>query len=503
MSLLSINQATKSYGSHLVLQDAGLELTAGEAHALLGENGAGKSTLIKILAGVVSADRLELLLRDNPIAIHNTADAFRHGLRFIHQELMVVPQLSVAENLFLQQPYPKRLGLVDWRKLNAQAREMLAELGIQHIAPEQKMARLSTGDKMLVKIAASLLGDGNTTASVYVLDEPTAALSATETETLFRLINTLKARGCAILYVSHRLEEIFKLCERVTVMRDGKTIVTKAIRETSSTELIQLMTGRDLKQIYPARVKSYSKKVLLSVKKLTTSFLKDIQFDLHEGEILGLAGLAGSGQSEVLRAMMGADVVQDSDVTLSGKLFKPTSPTSAWAQGLALVPAERRTQGLVLTHHVSHNVALPHLHHLSYAGVFQNKPSQKRLAELMAQKVGLKARGVFQKVRELSGGNQQKVVFARAMAMSPRVLLLDEPTRGVDVGAKVDIYNLIRQVSHDGTGILLASSDLGELLGLCDRILILKHGGQVALIENADLSQADLLALCYNEGITA
>ncbi len=503
MSLLTIHHATKRYGSHLVLQDASLELAAGEAHALLGENGAGKSTLIKLLAGVVSADSLELSLRGSPFIIHNTSDAFRHGLRFIHQELMVVPQLSVAENLFLQQPYPKRLGLVDWRKLNTQAQDMLMQLGIKHISPERKMARLSTGDKMLVKIAASLLGDGNTTASVYVLDEPTAALSATETETLFRLINTLKARGCAILYVSHRLEEIFKLCERVTVMRDGKTIATKSIAETSSTELIQLMTGRDLKQIYPTRVRPRSNKILLSVKKLMTAFLKDIQFDLHEGEILGLAGLTGSGQSEVLRALMGADAVQESDVTLVGQPFKYISPASAWAQGLALVPAERRTQGLVLTHHVGHNIALPHLQQLSHAGVLQNKPSQKRLAERMGQEVRLKARGVFQKVRELSGGNQQKIVFARAMARSPRVLLLDEPTRGVDVGAKVDIYNLIRQVSDNGTGILLASSDLGELLGLCDRILVLKKGQQLALIENADLSQADLLALCYNEGIKA
>ena len=502
MNLLTIHHATKRYGSHLVLQDASLELIAGEAHALLGENGAGKSTLIKLLAGVVSADSLKLSLRGSPVAIHNASDAFRQGLRFIHQELMVVPQLSVAENLFLQQAYPKRLGFVDWRRLNMQARAMLAELGIQHIAPEQKMAWLSTGDKMLVKIAASLLGEGNTTASVYILDEPTAALSATETETLFRLINTLKARGCAILYVSHRLEEIFKICERVTVMRDGKTIVTKSTAETSSAELIQLMTGRELNQTYPARVKPRSNKGLLSVKKLTTVFLKDIQFDLHEGEILGLAGLSGSGQSELLQALIGADAVQHSDMALAGTAFKPVSPASAWAQGLALVPAERRTQGLVLRHHVGHNIALPHLKQLSFAGVLQNQLAQQRLAKHMGQKVTLKARGIFQRVHELSGGNQQKVVFARAMAKSPRVLLLDEPTRGVDVGAKADIYNLIRQVSHDSTGVLLASSDLGELLGLCDRILILKQGQQVALVENSGLSQADLLALCY-EGIKA
>jgi ribose transport system ATP-binding protein/rhamnose transport system ATP-binding protein len=497
---LLVIRASKRYGSNLVLDNASLELLPGEAQALIGENGAGKSTLIKILAGVVRADKLELSLRGEPVTISSSADAYKHGLRFIHQELVVIPQLSVAENLFLQQLYPTRAGFIHWSKLNVQAQAMLNQLGVHHIDVKQKMSRLSIGDKMLVKIAASLVGEGNSTASMYVLDEPTAALSAAETETLFKVIDTLKARGCAVVYVSHRLEEIFNLCNRVTVMRDGRTIASKAIAETTPSELIQLMTARDLSQMYPPREKPVSKKVLLSVKQLRSKVLKDVNFDLHEGEILGIAGLAGSGQSDLLLSLMGDK--HQGQIVLDNKPLKRISPSIAWADGLAFVPSERRTQGLMLGQHIGHNVALPHLWWLSFAGFIQNRSNEKRLAEQMGKILSLKAQSVFQKVRELSGGNQQKVLFARALAKSPKVLLLDEPTRGVDVGAKTDIYRFIRQVSSQGRGIVLSSSDLGELLGLCDRILILNKGWQIAIVSSQGLTQSELLTCCY-QGMSA
>ncbi|MCA9839104.1 MAG: sugar ABC transporter ATP-binding protein [Trueperaceae bacterium] len=501
-SLLSVKNACKSYNGNQVLDHVWLELASAEVHALMGENGAGKSTLIKLLAGVVSPDRLELTLKGSPVQIRSAKEAFALGLRFIHQELSVVPQLSVAENLFLQLPYPKRFGLVNWQRLNEKARTMLAGLGIEHIPPGRKMARLSTGDKMLIKIAAALLGEASASASVFVLDEPTAALSSEESGRLFKLIEQLKQRGCAVLYVSHRLEEIFALCDRVTVMRDGKTVASKKLAETGQNELISLMTGRSLGQIYGKREKELNQELLLKVTRLENKKLKGINFQLLKGEILGLAGLAGSGRSELLRALMGVDS-SSHDIALAGQRFVAHSPTVSWEQGLAFVPEERRTEGLVLSHSVEKNIALPHLAQLSGAGVLLNRSVQGKKARALSQMVNLKARNVGQKTKELSGGNQQKVVFARALAASPRLLLLDEPGRGVDVGAKGDIYSFIRTLSSKGTGIIMASSDLAELLGLCDRILILHEGRQIALVKAQGLSQADLLSLCYQTEVAA
>lgn len=495
-SLLSIQNASKSYRGNKVLDHAWLELAAGEIHALMGENGAGKSTLIKLLAGVVTPDTIELKLNGTPIQIRSAKEALALGLRFIHQELSVVPQLSVAENLFLQSPYPKRLGLIDWQSLNKNAKAMLGELGIEHISPEKKMVRLSTGDKMLIKIAAALLGEANAVASIFILDEPTAALSSEETGRLFKLIGQLKKRGCAVLYVSHRLEEIFSLCDRVTVMRDGKTVASKDIAKTSQNDLIELMTGRSFQQVYGKRGAVLSQELLLDVRRLESQKLKNICFSLVKGEVLGLAGLAGSGRSELLRAIMGVDS-SSNEIYFEGQPFTASSPTSSWQKGLAFVPEERRAEGLIMSQSVANNVALPHLKQMSHAGLLLSRGIQARKARVLSQLVRLKAHGMHQKVKELSGGNQQKVVFARALAASARLLLLDEPGRGVDVGAKIEIYNLIRQLSHAGTTLLLASSDLAELLGLCDRILILHEGRQVAMVEAEGLTQADLLSLCY------
>lgn len=501
--LLSVKKACKSYGAFKVLDNASFELAAGEVHALMGENGAGKTTLIKLLAGVVRPDSLELRIKDKPVQIHSAAEAYQHGLRFIHQELSVVPQLSVAENLFLSRPYPKRFGLLAWRRLNQQAKAMLAALGIGHIAPECKMARLSTGDKMLVKLAASLLGEASESASIFVLDEPTAALNKEESQKLFALIAQLKARACGFVYVSHRLEEIFQLCDRVTVMRDGLTVASKAVADTHEAELIQLMTGREVSQLYARRKQAISPEPLLEVRALRTKKLSELKFKVHKGEILGLAGLSGSGRSEVLRAIMGIDPSQIADMLWEGAPFRPLSVRHSWQKGMAFVPEERRAEGLILGHSIENNIALAHWQSLSYGGVLVNTSAARRKAQVLAERLRLKARGPSQKLSELSGGNQQKVVFARALAASPRLLLLDEPSRGIDVGAKEDIYSFIRSLSDEGVAIVLASSDLAELLGLCDRILVLHQGKQIALLDAAGLSQADVLHACYQNQVKA
>ncbi|HYO87720.1 MAG TPA: sugar ABC transporter ATP-binding protein [Candidatus Limnocylindrales bacterium] len=495
--LLSIRHASKAYGGIPALIDAALDLRAGEVHALMGENGAGKSTLIKLLSGVTPADTMEVLLRGQPVAIHEPQKAFDLGLRFIHQELAIVPDLSAAENLYLSYPYPRRWGaLVDWRALNRRAADVLAELGITHIAPTALAGQLSPGDQMLVKIAAALVDDGRP-ASVYVMDEPTAALTGEESAQLFGVIKRLCARGCAVLYVSHRMDEVFQIAQRVTVMRDGRVVAELDIDKTTPAGIIRLMTGRDLQQVYPPRVEPVGDDVRLAVRDLASDHVRGLTFDVHAGEIVGIAGLAGAGRSEALRVLMGADRKTGGQILLDGKPVRALSVADAWAEGLGFVPEERRAQGLILSRPISDNISLPHLGHVKRGGFFLSSRMERMLAQSLAEAVRLKAVSVRQTSRELSGGNQQKVVFARALAREPRVLLLDEPTRGIDVGAKADLYALIRLMSARGAAVLMVSSDLPELLGLCDRLVILRRGAQSDVAPTAGMTESDLLSLCY------
>jgi ABC-type sugar transport system ATPase subunit len=495
--LLSIRNASKTYGEARVLIDAALDLAPGRVHALMGENGAGKSTLIKILAGVVVPDSATTLVRGQRVQIDSPQAAFDAGLRFIHQELNIVPQLSVAENLFIGQSYPRRAGvLVDWRRLADDARAGLARLDITHIDPRVQMARLSTGDQMLVKIASAFLTAG-AAATIYVMDEPTAALTDVETARLFAAIRQLKAQECAVLYVSHRMEEIFDLCDEVTVMRDGRVVASKPISETDPQDLIRLMTGRELTQAYPPRDTIIGKQVRLQVNNLRSTALEHAEFAVHAGEILGVAGLAGSGRTELLRALAGADRLLSGSLTLDGAVLHKGGLSGAWQQGIAYIPEERRAQGVILSRSIRDNITLPHLSAISRGGLLLDRARETRELAVLGESVRLKARGVRQTTRELSGGNQQKVLFARGLAGKPRLLLLDEPTRGVDVGAKYDIYTLIRQMSADGVSIVMVSSDLGELLGLCDRVLIIRGRRQAQIVPTDGLTQHDLLALCY------
>ncbi len=503
--LLLVTRASKSYYGIPALIDASLELRGGEVHALIGENGAGKSTLIKLLAGVLPANSITIHVHGKPVSINHAQESFDAGLRFIHQELNVVPQLSVAENIFLSQPYPKWMGLfVQWNQLNKRAQDVLAQLGVSHISPRTVMARLSPGNQMLVKIASMFAGEdmaenSESGAWIYVMDEPTAALTGLEATMLFDVINRLREQGRAVLYVSHRLDEIFQIADRVTVMRDGRVMATKRIEDTSPDELIRLMTGRTLQQVFPPREAPPGKRELLDVRDLNTQSVADVTFKLHEGEVLGVAGLNGSGRSGLLRSLMGADPVSEGQILLDGQKLEPGSPAGSWANGVAFVPEERRSQGLILSRSVSDNITLPHLQELSTGGVLLNRRREQAMSQKLTEAVRLKAVSPDQTTRQLSGGNQQKVVFARALASTPRVLLLDEPTRGVDVGAKYDIYRLIRQISAQGTGIVMVSSELLELLGLCDRVLVMWRGRLMDIVSAEDLTEEQLLTLCYGE----
>tara|TARA_R110000751_G_scaffold288076_4_gene393391 strand:+ start:255200 stop:256699 length:1500 start_codon:yes stop_codon:yes gene_type:complete len=499
MSFLEVAHVSKSYSGAIALNDARLDIAQGEVHALMGENGAGKSTIIKILAGVTAADSMAATIDGKPVTISDAQESFRHGLRFIHQELNIVPHLSVAENIMLGLPYPGRFGaLVDWRKLNAMARAALDKLQVSHIDTRIKAARLSTGDQMLMKIAATLISAGDNMARLYVMDEPTAALTGAESRKLFEVIDELKQSGASILYVSHRMNEVMEICDRVTVFRDGQTIATRNLSDTDKNEVIHLMTGRDVKDSYPPHRAAKGEDVLLEAKALRTRQVRDVDFQVNRGEILGIAGLADAGQSAVLLALMGVDRMQAGHVTIHGSPIAAQNPSAAWRNHVAYIPRERRREGLMLQRRIVDNINLPHLQKLSFAAGFLSRRRERRFADALGKKVRLKSGGMNQACYQLSGGNQQKVVFARALGDAPELLLLDEPTRGVDVGAKFDIYTLIRERSAEGAAVVMTSSDLPELIGMCDRILIMREGAQHSIIETDGLSPADLLAKFYD-----
>lgn len=499
MPQLSLHGVVKIYGQTRALDGAQLVLRGGEIHALMGENGAGKSTLIRILAGLEVPDAGQITLDGVPVALTSPATAEGLGLRFLHQELQIVPALSVAENMHLAHPYPGHgLGLVNWRALRAASRAALDRLGVSHIDTAATMADLGPGDQMLTRIAATLIETQGPRPWAYVLDEPTAALTGAEAERLFAALQTLRAAGHAILYVSHRMDEVLHLSDRVTVLRDGRHVSTLGRDQVSRDQIIKDMIGRDFATLYPPAQAPLGGAPLLEVRGLQAGHLCDVNFTLRAGEVFGLAGLSGSGRNHLLRALIGA-VPRRGQVLVKGQSFGP-NPAAAWAAGLAYVPRERRAEGLMLHQPLTDTVALPHMPALSTAG-FVRRSRITRLVAGLAQAVRLKAQSLRQVAAELSGGNQQKVMFARALAGPPVVLLLDEPTRGVDVGAKFDIYATIRGLTAQGVGVVMVSSDLPELIGLSDRIGILQAGRLTGILPAQGLTEAALLALCYEKEV--
>lgn len=490
---LRVEGLSRRFGAVRALDGVSLALQAGEVHALMGENGAGKSTLIRILAGLDRPDQGEIQRDGVALPLGQPAAMRAAGLRFIHQELHPVPNLSVAENMLLDHPYPRRFGLVNWAALNKSAASALARLGLDHLDPRRVMSELGTGDQMLVRIAASLIGGG---AWLYVMDEPTAALTSAEADRLFGVIGDLVRQGAAILYVTHRMGEVMRLADRITVLRDGLHISTRRKAETDVARVIADMTGRDLGGLFPAKITAPRTAVMLKAEAMSAPGLVRADFALHAGEVLGLAGLSGSGRGALLRAVLGA-VPRAGGLTLEGAPVGQ-SPADAWAQGIAHVPRERRAEGLIMGRSIVENVTLPHLQRFARAGVFVNVAREKQRSHDLGKHVRLKATSIMQVCAELSGGNQQKVLFARALAGKPRVLLLDEPTRGVDIGARFDIYRLIQSLRDEGVSILLASSDLPELLGLSDRIGVMRDGVLTEILQADDLSEASLLAHFYH-----
>ena len=479
MAILEARQITKRFPGVVALREVSFDLLAGEVHALCGENGAGKSTLIKLLSGIHPHGSYEgrLEVGGQEMQFASISDAARAGIAVIYQELALVEEMTVAENIFLGRE-PKRLGgFIDWPKVYREARALLERFGVA-IDPAARVIDLGVGQKQLVEIVKALSQD----SKILILDEPTAALAQHEVEILLDILRDLRKRGISCIYISHKLEEVFGVADRVTVLRDGATISTRLASETSPAKVIEEMVGREIEDLFPRRA-SHPGEVILNVRGLSASpaaghglALRDMTFDLRAGEVLGVGGLMGSGRTELLMHLFGAWGERDSGtVELDGQPLPMKSPEKVMKAGLALVSEDRRRYGLILQHDVGFNLSLSSLEKHSRAG-WVSRTSEVAASRGMFDSLRVKATGLGAEVGKLSGGNQQKVVLGKALLTEPKVVFLDEPTRGIDVGAKIEIYEIINRLTDDGKAVILVSSELPELIGMSDRILMLQEG---------------------------
>ncbi|HYC72002.1 MAG TPA: sugar ABC transporter ATP-binding protein [Opitutaceae bacterium] len=490
MSFLEFHSITKRFPGVLALDRVSFAVERGTCHALIGENGAGKSTLGKILAGVQTADEGEIRLDGRVIAPHSPLHARRLGIAMVHQELAFCPNLSVAENLCLGELPRNRLGWVDRKALAAQARGMLASIHAD-VDPEALIGTLTTGREQLVQIAAAV----GTGAQVIVMDEPSSSLSAGETRELFRLVRALKDRGITLVYVSHRMEELFALCDGITVLRDGRHVATEKIAETTPQRVVTQMIGRELLVQAPKHLDRTPSGERLKVAGLASpGRFADISFAIRAGEIVGFAGLVGAGRSEVAQAILGLDPAATGTVEVNGRVLAPGSVDAALSAGLGLVPEDRKRQGLVLPLNCRENASLASLPLVSRFGWVRRK-AERELVGRYAQRLRVKAPSLETIIGSLSGGNQQKIALAKWLARSCDVLIVDEPTRGIDVGAKSEIYQLLDELAGEGKAILMISSELPELLGLCTRILVMREGRLVGEVPRKDFSEAGIMRL--------
>ena len=467
---VELSGVSKQFGPVQALRGVDLVLYPGEIHALVGENGAGKSTLVKMLAGIHQPDQGMLRINGEETVLDGPLAARERGIAVIHQHPTLFPDLDVAENIYMGRQPRDRIGRIDWRAMYAEVSRLLATLG-EEINVRAPVRALAVADQQLVEIAKAL----SLNARVLIMDEPTASLSAREVDRLFAIVRRLRDQGVAILFVSHRLDEVYALCDTITVFRDGAFVVTAPTAELSTEETIRAMVGRRLEALFPKEDAAIGK-VLLRVRGLTLAgVFRDIGFELRRGEILGLFGLVGAGRTEVARVLFGADQADTGTIELDGQPLRITSPSAALRQGIAYVPEDRHALGLVLEHPIAANVTLPILARLSRWSLL-NRSREQAIATDYAQQLQVKASGVNQVVAALSGGNQQKVVIAKWLATSPKVLILDEPTRGIDIGAKAEVHRIISHLAAAGMGIILISSELPEVLAMADRVLVMHEG---------------------------
>jgi rhamnose transport system ATP-binding protein len=492
--LLSLRTIDKSFGAVAALRDVRLDLFPGEVHALVGENGAGKSTLVKILAGVHGPDAGTMTLDSTPVAFAGPADALAAGIAVIYQEPTLFPDLSVAENIFIGRQPLRGLRRIDPAEMRRRCEALFARLGVP-LDPDRPARGLSIADQQLVEIAKALSYD----ARVLVMDEPTAALSGVEVERLFAVARALRDDGAAVLFISHRFDEVFDLCQRITVMRDGRWVSTDPAADLTVDTLVRRMVGRDISALFPKQ-DAELRDVVLDVRGLTRhGVFRDVGFTVRGGEIVALAGLVGAGRSEVVRAIFGIDSYDAGEVHVAGARLPSGRPAAAIAAGVALVPEDRRQQGLVMELSVERNTTLTRRWSLSRLGMLGGR-TEAAEARNWTGRLQVKAGRLTDPVSTLSGGNQQKVVLAKWLSTSPKVLIVDEPTRGIDVGTKAEVHRLMSQLAADGVAVVMVSSELPEVLGMADRVLVMHEGRLVADIARADADADSVMYAATGQG---
>lgn len=493
--ILELGGITKKFSGVKALDQVYFKLKAGEIHALMGENGAGKSTFIKVITGVHEADEGEMLLDGKPVRFADPNEAKRAGIAAIYQHVTCYPDLSVTENIFMgHELVAKGSKRLLWKEMHDEAQRLLTELGVS-FSPRTQMGALSVAEQQIVEIAKAL----SMNARIIIMDEPTAALTTRESEELYRITEQLRDRGAAIIFISHRFEDMYRLASKVTVFRDSRYIGTWKVDEISREELIVAMVGREITQLFPKQEVNIGDELLRVEGLSRTGYYADISFTLRRGEILGLTGLVGSGRTEVCETLFGIHPPDRGKLWLRGREIQIRSPQQAMRSGIGYLPEDRQKQGLVLDWAIGDNITLPALGGISWRG-WTRRSKEAEVAKTLARKLGVKAQSIFDLASSLSGGNQQKVVFAKLLTMEIDVLILDEPTKGVDVGAKSAIYEIISELAAQGMGIIMVSSEMPEVLGMCDRLLVMREGRISATLDRSEASQESILAAAMADG---
>jgi ribose transport system ATP-binding protein len=493
--ILKMRKISKSFPGVKALDSVDFDLKNGEVHALVGENGAGKSTLMKVLSGFYLKDSGEIYLNGEEVEINNPRIAISLGISTIYQDIMAVPNMSVAENILLGEWPRNRIGIINWRKLENRVKAFLNELSIE-LDVKENVVDLSTARQQLLEIVKALIAN----SKIIIMDEPTASLTEDEKNILFRIISDVKSKGVSIIYISHRMEEIFEIADRVTVMRDGKIIETKNIDDTDHDEIANYMIGRKIDEMYAHKSLKISKDIILEIKDFNKEgFYKDINFNLYKGEILGFAGLVGSGRSELMKSIFGIIQKDRGNMLVDGKEVEIKHPKRAMEFGFGFVSEDRKIESLMLNLSVDQNISAANLKDISKLGILVSR-LERNIANRFVKKLSIKCYSLKQKVLNLSGGNQQKVIIARWLNLNPKILILDEPTKGIDIGSKAEIHKLIVEIAKNGTSIILISSEMTEVLKISNRIAIMKDGEIKNIINTSEATEEIILR--HMTGIT-
>lgn len=480
----------KSFGTNQVLKNAGFLLRDGEVHALMGENGAGKSTLMKILTGVYTRDAGTVIVDGKEVEYHNPQEAEKAGIVFIYQELNVMFDLTVEENLFMGKEITKGFGICDKKAMRKKAKEVLDMMGVD-INPAAVMSELSVGQQQMIEICKALMVD----AKVIIMDEPTAALTQSETDALFKVIHSLRKKGVSMVYISHRMEEIFELCDRITVLRDGSYIGTEEIKDIDMNDIVKMMIGREIGERFPARNVELGSEVL-KVEKLTSpGVFHDVSFSVRAGEVLGVSGLMGAGRTEIMQAIFGNLPLTGGKIYINGKETVIKNPEAAMKAGIGFITEDRKTEGLMLEKSIEENISLANLGKVSGKNHVLSNSAEDALVKKGIEEFHIRCFGPSHECGNLSGGNQQKVVLAKWIYTEPKILILDEPTRGVDIGAKKEIYSVINEMAAKGVAVIMVSSELPEVLGMSDRVMVVREGEVRGIINKEEANQENVMTL--------